>query len=616
MQVKYNSFSTDFKVPFGAVLRHTKVQFSVQVSGPAVRVELCMVHDGQWDAEHVVPMVRVQTGTAQYMATYTPSQAGLYFYYFRIQTATETVFYGCIDGGYGGPGTNYQQRNQVQMYQLTVLKAIEQLPRWYREGVAYQIFVDRFANGNDDGHVNAPKADSFIYGQLTDAPLYIRNEQHEILRWDFYGGNLRGIRLKIPYLQQLGVTILYLTPIFQASSNHRYDTEDFFKIDPVLGDLADFDQLVAALHQAGIRLILDGVFNHVGADSKYFNQAGHYATVGAAQSKDSPYYPWFSFKHYPDDYQSWWGIRNLPTIDKMNQSYQDFIYGRGDSVIDYWTSRGVDGWRLDVADELPDAFIAGIRHALDRYPDKVLIGEVWEDASHKIAYGSRRHYLEGGYLQAVMNYPLRQLIVQVLTGKLTPSEWWRKLMTLKENYPAATFQANFNNLGSHDTPRILTVLADDRVHLQVAIQMLLTLPGVPCLYYGDEAGMTGGKDPDNRAFYPWKTADQQLRQFVTYWVTWRRQQSWLKTANFRPFYVADYGIGYVYWQGSRAIFVMINVTAISQRLTAADFELSGLPDYIERAIRKWSAGRTLGANACQLVENFTQSLHEVDSGIK
>lgn len=507
MQVTYNSFLPTYKTPFGAVTRQTPVRFTVgvQTVTPVKQIELCVAHDGQWDEEQALPLRPISPTT--YTVTFVPTQVGLYFYYFRIQTMTATVYYGCVDGGYGGPGIQYVLREHVQMYQLTILKSIETLPQWYRDGIAYQIFVDRFNNGNADGHVNAPKANSFIYGQLEDRPLYVRDAQRAILRWDFYGGNLRGIMAKIPYLQRLGVTIVYLTPIFEASSNHRYDTGDYLKIDPVVGTLADFDNLVTALHQAGMHLILDGVFNHVGVDSKYFNQAGHYETLGAAQSTTSPYYPWFTFIHYPNDYDSWWGIHDLPTVDKEAPTYRDFIFGKPDSVIDYWTQRGVDGWRLDVADELPDDFIAGIRRALDRYPDKVLIGEVWEDASHKLAYGMRRHYLEGGGLQAVMNYPLRRLIIHILNGTLTPAEWWRELMTLKENYPASTFQFNFNNIGSHDTPRILTMLEENQQRLRLAVQLLLTLPGVPCLYYGDEAIMLGGKDPDNRAFYPWATAD-------------------------------------------------------------------------------------------------------------
>ena len=605
MQVTYNSFLATHKTPFGAVTRQTPVQFTVgvQTVTPVKQIELCVAHDGQWDDEQALPLRPISP--TMYTVTFVPTQVGLYFYYFRIQTMTTTVYYGCVDGGYGGPGTQYVLREHVQMYQLTILKSIDTLPQWYRDGVAYQIFVDRFNNGNADGHVDTPKANSFIYGQLTDRPLYVRDAQRAILRWDFYGGNLRGIMAKIPYLQRLGVTIVYLTPIFEASSNHRYDTGDYLKIDPVVGTLTDFDNLVTALHQAGMRLILDGVFNHVGVDSKYFNQAGHYATVGAAQSTTSPYYPWFTFIHYPYDYDSWWGIRDLPTVDKEDPTYRDFIFGKPDSVIDYWTQRGVDGWRLDVADELPDDFIAGIRRTLDRYPDKVLIGEVWEDASHKLAYGMRRHYLEGGGLQAVMNYPLRRLIIHVLNGTLTPAEWWRELMTLKENYPASTFQFNFNNIGSHDTPRILTMLEENQQRLRLAVQLLLTLPGVPCLYYGDEAIMLGGKDPDNRAFYPWATADHAQIQFVAKWTLWRQRHAWLNQAHFVPFYVADYGIGYLYWQAAQTVLVVVNVTAESRTVTSHDLKLSGVPLKLAQAMQQCLVGQSFSGEQLRLIENFT-----------
>jgi len=605
IQLEYDSFQPQFKTPFGAVPQQTPIQFTINVktSDTIGQVALCIVRDGQWDAEKDLPMT-AKTPVC-YQVSFTPTQAGLYFYYFQVSTSNETVFYGCIDGGYGGPGVQYARREQVQMYQLTTLAAVETLPKWYREGVAYQIFVDRFYNGNPDGHVNAPKPNSFIYGRASDRPMYVRGPGQDILRWDFFGGNLRGIEAKIPYLKKLGVTILYLTPIFQATSNHRYDTGDYLKIDPVLGDLADFDHLVSALHRAGMRVILDGVFNHVGVDSRYFNRSGHYDTVGAAQARTSPYYPWFTFINYPTEYDSWWGITDLPTVDKENKAYRDFIFGADDSVIDYWTSRGVDGWRLDVADELPDDFIAGIRKALDRYPDKVLIGEVWEDASHKLAYGQRRHYLEGGGLQAVMNYPLRRLIIHVLTGTMSPADWWRDLMTLKENYPQTTFQFNFNNIGSHDTPRILTMLQEDMARLRLAVGMLLTLPGVPCLYYGDEAKMTGGKDPDNRAFYPWANADLAEIRVVEQWTHWRQNHVWLNTAKFAPLYLADYGIGYVYWQDGQQVLVVINVTTMTHEITPAACELSVVPESLATAIKQRLVGQTLSGNELRLIENFT-----------
>ncbi|MGO2939458.1 MAG: alpha-amylase family glycosyl hydrolase [Pseudolactococcus laudensis] len=200
---------------------------------------------------------------------------------------------------------------------------------------------------------------------------------------------------KIPYLKLLGVRALYFNPIFEARSSHRYDTSDYMKIDPVLGTEADFKQLVDTLHQHDMRLILDGVFSHVGRNSKYFDFDGKSGGQGAYQTTQSPYFDWFTFNQYPDDYKSWWGIKDLPTIDKTKESFQQYIYGESDSVLSKWNGLGIDGWRLDVADELPDDFIKGIRDTLENYPEQVLIGEVWEDASRKIAYEQHRKYIYG-----------------------------------------------------------------------------------------------------------------------------------------------------------------------------------------------------------------------------
>ncbi|KRK81227.1 maltodextrin glucosidase [Companilactobacillus nodensis DSM 19682 = JCM 14932 = NBRC 107160] len=601
--IEYDSFQTTDKSPFGAIQKLSDVCFKVKVhaSDTIQKVILHVAQDGHWDTEHQVVM---DWHDPYYCGEFTPNNASLYFYFFEVITANEQCFYGCPDGGYGGSGIIYNKRSDVQMYQLTVVDHVEPIPKWYRHGLAYQIFVDRFNNGNPDGHINNPKPNSSIYGQKSDLPMYIRNNKQEVVRWDFYGGNLRGIEAKLPYLKQLGVTMIYLSPIFEAMSNHRYDTGDYLKIDPVLGTLADFDHLVAAIHAAGMYVILDGVFNHVGVNSRYFNQSGYYDTIGAEQSTDSKYYPWFTFTKYPNEYDSWWGVTDLPTVNKSNLDFQKFIYGGKDSVIDYWTSRGIDGWRLDVADELPDEFIMGIRQALDKYPNKVLIGEVWEDASHKLAYGRRRHYLEGGMLQAVMNYPLRKLIIRVLTGDLKPSEWWLELMTLKENYPKTVFNYNFNNIGSHDTERILTMLHNNHDWLQQAFGLLFTMPGVPCLYYGDEAGLTGGKDPANRAYFPWDTADTVTQAKVKEWYQWRSEHSWINEADFAPFYLCDYGIGFVYWQNNKQVLVVLNTSPNSREVQTNDFMLDVIPSNLSAKIKKCLIGKTLDQSAIKVIEDF------------
>nr|WP_125565854.1 glycoside hydrolase family 13 protein [Companilactobacillus insicii] len=601
--IEYDSFQTTDKEPFGAVEKATKVDFQIKVhaSDEIQKVVLHVAKDGHWDTEHQVVM---DLKNPYFYTDFVPKSSGLYFYYFEVKTLNERCFYGCIDGGFGGEGTIYNNRRDVQMYQLTVVDHVESIPDWYKHGVAYQIFVDRFNNGNADKHVNNPKPNSFIYGRKTDLPMYIRNKKQEVVRWDFYGGNLLGIEQKIPYLKQLGVTVIYLSPIFEAMSNHRYDTGDYLKIDPMLGTLDDFDSLVTAIHNAGMHLILDGVFNHVGVNSRYFNQSGYYDTVGAEQSMDSPYYPWFTFTKYPKEYDSWWGVTDLPTVNKSNPDFQQFIYGAKDSVIDYWTSRGVDGWRLDVADELPDEFIMGIRRSLDKYPDRILIGEVWEDASHKMAYGRRRHYLEGGMLQAVMNYPLRKLIIRVLTGDLRPSEWWLELMTLKENYPKTTFNYNFNNIGSHDTERILTLLHGNREWLEQAYGLLFTLPGVPCLYYGDEAGLTGGKDPENRAYFPWKSADRALQNTVTKWYQWRKKHSWINEAKFSPFYLGDYGIGFTYCKDDKKILIVLNTSINPHEIHANDFMLDTVPCVLCSEVKKCLIGKTMEKSSIEVIEDF------------
>ncbi|WP_152655757.1 glycoside hydrolase family 13 protein [Oceanobacillus sp. CFH 90083] len=539
--VYYNSWKSDYKKPFGAVQPEEKVTFQIDFhERQVIEVQFIIRKENGVHEEKVYSMRDI--GEKRFSCIYTPHEGkGLYFYYFVLKWQDDhgkehTAYWG--GSPVKGEGQLYQEQHEIIPYQLTCFAKEEKTPDWYREAVFYQIFPDRFYNGNADGKVNAPKRNSFIYGDTRDTPLYVRGSKGEILRWDFYGGNLEGIRKKIPYLKDLGINAIYLNPIFQAASNHRYDTADYMKIDPVLGDEVLFQEIMEDLHAEGIHVILDGVFSHVGRNSIYFNYDGTYGEdQGAYQNPDSPYYPWFTFSEYPDKYASWWGIDDLPEVDKSNEAFQDYIYQGDGSVIDRWSD--VDGWRLDVADELPDEFISGIRQKLDQYPEKVLIGEVWEDASNKIAYEKRRQYILGDHLHGVMNYPFRNTVLDLLQLEKSPKELARRLTQLQENYPKDILFNNLNNIGTHDTKRIYTLVGEDKERLKLALSFLLIAPGVPCIYYGDEAGVTGEQDPDNRKFFPWENIDQDIFKHCQQWIAERKQNSTLKYGDFVLFYTDD-----------------------------------------------------------------------------
>ena len=273
------------------------------------------------------------------------------------------------------------------------------------------------------------------------------------------------------------------------------------------------------------------------SDSRYFNARGHYDELGAHQSKDSPYYEWFNFSEWPDRYSSWWGIYTLPETNEMNEKYLDYIVDSEDSVIRRWLRLGASGWRLDVADELPDEFIERLAAAARREkPDAMVIGEVWEDASNKVSYSRRRRYFQGGELDSVMNYPLRDGILAFLNGDAAEN-FAEKMECLRENYPREVFYNLMNIIGTHDTARALTVLgsrpelwnADKNTQaytvlvgdarerakrrLKMAAVIQFCMPGSPTIYYGDEAGMQGYGDPLNRRTFPWGHEDEELLYF-------------------------------------------------------------------------------------------------------
>lgn len=487
-----------------------------------------------------------------------PEEPDLIWYHFRFWRDDGT---GCeLDK------TGYRSSGSVVPWQITVYEE-SQSPQWFGEGVTYQIFPDRFcASGSSAPNLTGLVGDRWLHKEWSECPEWRPDPDGEIRNRDFFGGTLAGITSKLSWLESLGVSTIYLCPIFESASNHRYNTADYTKIDPLLGTEEDFKELCAEAGKRGIRVILDGVFNHTGSQSLYFNDDGFYPTLGAAQSQDSPYYDWFSFHPWPSDYDSWWGIRTLPAVREESPSYEKYMVTGEDSIIRRWLRAGASGWRLDVADELPDQFIEKIRAVVDETkPGSLVLGEVWEDASTKVAYSKRRRYLLGKELHGVMNYPFRTSLLAYLQGG--DADGFRETMeTLRENYPPSAFYSAMNFLGTHDTARILTVLGAEHVPeskdaraayrlspaerkkgtalVRLAALVLFTFPGSPTLYYGDEMDMEGFEDPLNRGTYPWGTGGHELLPYFTQLGRLRRDTPALRRGTIKWMYTSGPVLAY------------------------------------------------------------------------
>lgn len=495
----FDSWDENFKAPFGAVSEQTRVNFRISCDfthqNRISRIDMEILHENEKS------FIEMQKDEEYFSLDYIFSKKGIYFYRFAVYYEARRYYLGADYAGSGGIAALYEGEG-ASYYQLTVYGRIQPVPDFYSEGIVYQIFPDRFANGREDGMPLAVKSDSFFYSTWEDQPCYVKGPQGEIRRWDFFGGNLEGIIDRLDYLENLGISVIYLNPVFEAKSCHRYDTGDYKKIDPMLGDEESFVRLIQEAKKRGIYLMLDGVFSHTGADSVYFNRFGSYDSKGAFQSEDSPYYPWYRFKNFPEEYDCWWGIGDLPNVNELEPSYLDFITGAG-GVAEKWMNLGIKGFRLDVADELPEEFIKQLKKKIRSMDsDSVLLGEVWEDASNKVSYGKRREYLLGDSLDSVTSYPFRKYLIEFLRGELHAKEIYNLFMSMEDNYPAEYYKSSLKMLGSHDVPRIRTELgSDERLKMAVTLQMLFA--GAVHIYYGDEVGLTGGADPENRATYPW-----------------------------------------------------------------------------------------------------------------
>lgn len=571
MKVTYDSWQKQYKTPFGAIQANTLVTWAIAIDQPVQEADLWLT---KLNEDPVAYPMNYNDETQKYETQVRVGSSGLYNYYFAIKQNNQ-MFY--VDQGLFGQGRLRQDDHNLKQYQLICYERKVPQVDWYDQGVVYQIFPDRFANGNPYGEVTGRKKNSFLYATEEDTPYYVKNSRGEITRWDFFGGNLAGIRKKLPYLKKLGVNTIYLNPIFLATSNHRYDTVDYMKIDPMLGDEDDLRGLIHDLHQNGMHLLLDGVFNHVGQESIYFQEA--------IKDKSSHYYSWFNFIDYPEEYQSWWGVSSLPEVNKSNPEYQDFIYG-DHSVLAKWMKDQVDGWRLDVADELPMDFLRNIRNRLMKENCQVMIGEVWGDASDKFVNSEYRPYTFGDNLTGVMNYPVRNFIVGLLTSENNDAEiaLMNKLALLVEHYPTNFLRNCLNNIGTHDTVRIKTALQNDEKLVLLAFGLMFMLPGVPCIYYGDEAGLIGDKDPDNRRFFPWGRESRSLIAQVSKWINVRKQNPVLVKSKIGFLHIAT-GINAIVRYDEKVIMVYcINKNKAETVLAKENFAFYCLPKTIAEEV--------------------------------
>ena len=574
METYFDPRDTRCKTPFGAAPCSTEVRFTL-FDDAFCGCEL-LVYREFAGAEDVCPLPPAEGGFA---GTYTvPGEGELCWYVFRLTRWDGTL-------SYLGKNGLRPDRDGAARWQLTVYEDTA-TPDWFGRGVTYQIFPDRFRRtGTPD--VSGMVGRRWLHESWDDQPVFRPDEDGQITNRDFFGGSLAGITEKLDYLQSLSVTTLYLNPIFEAASNHRYDTADYRAIDPLLGDEETFRTLCREAHKRGMRVMLDGVFNHTGSRSRYFNADGFYPELGAAQSQDSPYYDWYSFHPWPTDYDAWWGVKTLPAVNEQRPAYRQFIFKGEDSVVRHWLRCGADGWRLDVADELPGDFIAGIRRAIeDEKPDGYLLGEVWEDGSNKVAYSQRRRYLLGRETHGLMNYPLRTALLRWLGGG-DAAEFRESMETLRANYPPAAFYGAMNFLGTHDTPRILTLLgaehipaakeeraafalspaqlARGRAKLRLAGMLLYGFPGSPTLFYGDEAGMQGFEDPLNRGTYPWGREDTGLLDFFRALGRLRKERRSLQSGSLT--YIYAQGGGLVITREHEGETTMVALNAGDEALT-------------------------------------------------
>ncbi len=565
MNIYHNSQDENYRFPKGAVKTDETVRLSLKVDAdmPPDGVVLRL-----WDGnEHYVKMLKQSSKTGAFWYTaeiLMPSEPGLLWYYFEVDFDGIKKYYSNNQKGLGGEGV-VEDSPSYKSYQITVYHKDFETPDWFKNAIMYQIFPDRFYRSGKQSEFLDKKTFHRLHEDWYEGYFFDKHPFEDGPACnDFYGGNLKGIEKKLGYLKELGISAIYLNPIFEAFSNHRYDTADYSKIDPILGCEEDFKELCETAENMGIKIILDGVFSHTGSDSIYFNKYGTYGeNVGAFQNPNSPYKKWFC-QSEEGSFQSWWGCSNLVNVTETEPTYLDHILTKDDAIIKKWLRLGASGFRLDVADELPDEFLKILRKELKTEKnDSIIIGEVWEDASSKVSYGEEREYLYGLELDGVMNYPFKDSVLGFLMCEKSAEDFCKEMSSIMENYPKEALYASMNLLGSHDTCRLKTVLSGEfppkgmpkaqrenfeasgkaeslalrRMRIAAFIQM--TFVGVPSIYYGDEIGMQGLEDPFCRKPFSWRRVDFELLEWYKALTAFRNSCDALRTGDIEFLYARD-----------------------------------------------------------------------------
>lgn len=579
MPVIFDSQLVYYRSPFGAVEQGTKIHLRILVPRDqhTQKAELCVKYDYDynWKFTNLLWQGSFDEYTEIWECDFTPDKIGLYWYSFKLHTTDGTK--------YIVPSDAYNissiENSPGRSWQITCYKKGFETPKWPVGGVMYQIFPDRF---NFSGEEKKLKRTDFKRNKdWYSLPVWEPDENGNITNSDFFMGDLKGITQKLDYLEELGVSCIYLNPIGEAYSNHRYDTGDYSHVDPILGTDADFKKLCTEAKKRGIHVINDGVFSHTGSDSVYFNRSGRYGKGGAYRDKNSPYYSWYKFNEWPNNYHSWWGFDTLPEVIETSPDFNEYINGKN-GIVRKWMRLGNSGWRLDVADELPDEFMENLRKSVkEEDPEAFIVGEVWEDASNKESYGARRKFLLGEQLDSVMNYVFRNAILDFCRGQ-DSRYTMAQIMSVIENYPRPVLKVLMNSLSTHDTERALTVIAGEPLNgrdrkwqaetklspeqrerglkiLKVAVAMQYTLPGFPCVYYGDEAGMEGYRDPFNRCCYPWGKEDKELIKWHKTLGNLRKSCSALWDGDFINAFAKGRRIAYIRYDKQTALYCTFNL---------------------------------------------------------